>query len=161
MLVALVFHSQYSYHYDLFHQLQSQVYIYENKDQSYSPNSVLWLHIFSFECIFIGFITVYSFVLITSCNANPKFLLRLHDSSVLQSIFIFNANLLRINLLFDWLIESSINSHLWLLYSSLYLFVAAAKFVCPNCFWTYLSFSYNVLRLSVITSMPFFHTFLW
>ena len=36
MLFVFVFHSQYFYHYDLIHQLQLQVYIHENKDQSYN-----------------------------------------------------------------------------------------------------------------------------
>ena len=53
---------------------------------------------------------------------NPGFLLRLHDSSVLQSIIIFNAKSLRINLLFDCFVESSMNSYQRFLYFSLYLF---------------------------------------
>ena len=96
---------------------------------------------------FIEFNTACSLVLVTSCNLNPRFLLRLHDLSVLQSFIIFNAKSLRINLLFDCFIGPYINSYLCFLYSSSYLFVTAGQFLCPNCCSTCLSFSRNVLRL--------------
>ena len=131
MLVVFVFHSQYFYHYDLIHQLQLQVYIYENKDQS---KTVYCVCISSpSNASFIEFITVCSLVLITSCNVNPSFLLKLHDFFVLQFIIIFNAKSLRINLLYGCFIGSSINSYLHFLYSSLHFLVAACKCLCPNC----------------------------
>ena len=49
---------------------------------------------------FLLFVYFLSLLLITSCNLSPKFLLILHDSSVLQSIITFNAKSLRKNLLF-------------------------------------------------------------
>ena len=98
---------------------------------------------------FIEFINVCSLVLITSWNLNPRFLLRLHDSSVLQSIIIFNAKSLRINLLFGCFIGSSVNSYLCFLHSSSHLFVTACTLLRPNYCSTCLSFSHNVLRLSV------------
>ena len=105
---------------------------------------------------FIEFITVCSLVLITSCNVNPRFLLRLHDSSVLQSIIIFNAKSLPINLLYDCFISSSTNSYLCFLYILLYLFVTSGNFLCLNCSSICLSFTHNALTLSTITSMSLF-----
>ena len=48
---------------------------------------------------YVEFLTVCSLVLTTSCNLSPRFLLRLYDTSVLQSIITFNAKSLRKNLL--------------------------------------------------------------
>ena len=39
----------------------------------------------------------------------------------------------------------------------MYLFVSAGKFVSLNCVSTCLSFNHNLLRLSVITSIPLAH----
>ena len=82
----------------------------------------------------LNFNTVCSLVLIASCKLHPKFLLRLHGSSVLQSIIIFNAKSIRKNFLFGCFIGLSTNSYL--------------------CFSICFSFSHNVLTPSTITSMP-------
>ena len=110
---------------------------------------------------FIEFITVYSLVLITSCNLNPRFLLRLHDLSVLQSIIIFNAKSLRINFLYDCFFGSSINSYLRFLYFSSNLFVTASKFyvliVVLHAF--HLAIIYQIYLLLLL--YHYFHMFLW
>ena len=101
----------------------------------------------------LNFNTVCSLVLMTSCKLHPKFLLRLHDSSVLQSIIIFNAKSIRRNFLFGCFIGLSTNSYLCFSYILLYLFVIAGKFLWPNCSSVCFSFSHNVLTPSTITSM--------
>ena len=111
------------------------------------------------NAFFIEFITVCSLVLITSCNVNPRFLLRLHDSSVLQFIIIFNAKSLRINVLCDCFIDSSTNSHLCFLCILLYLLVIDNIFLRPNCSSIFFSFSHNLLRLFVITYVIIFICF--
>ena len=68
-------------------------------------------------------------VLITSHNVNSRFFLRLHDSSVLQFVIIFNAKSLRKNLLCGCFIDPSTNSHLRFLYILSYLFVIEDKFL--------------------------------
>ena len=93
---------------------------------------------------FIEFITVCSLVLITSCIPNPRFLLRLHDSSVLQSMINFNAKSLRKNLLFGCFFGLSANSCLCFLNTESYLFLMTGKFSWPNFSSTCFSFNYNI-----------------
>ena len=105
----------------LIHQLQLQAYIYENKDQSCSLMHYLEFVYFLLQTyLLLNFFIVCSLVLITSCNLNPKFFLRLHDLSVLQSVIIVNDKSLCKNLLFDCFIGLSTTSYLRFLYILLY-----------------------------------------
>ena len=78
---------------------------------------------------FINFNTVCSLALITSCNLNSRFLLRLHHPSILQSIITFNAKSLRKNLLFGCFFGLSTNSYLCFLYTGSQLSVMTSKFL--------------------------------
>ena len=113
------------------------------------------LHIFSFKCI-IDFNTVCYLVLITSCDLNPRFLFRLHDSSVLQSITTFNAKSLCKNLLFGCFFSLSSNSYLCFLYTWSCLIVMTGKFLWPNFSSMCYSFNHNIPIPSTITSMSLF-----
>ena len=95
-------------------------------------------------------------VLITSCSLNPRFLLNLLDSSVLQSIIISIAKSSSKKLLLGWFFSSSINSYLWFLWSEWYFLVRTgkpAKWSNPSsiCF----SLNYSI-PLSTITATPLF-----
>ena len=103
------------------------------------PKTMNWVCISSIE-----FITVCSLVLMTSCNLNPRFLWRLHDSFVLQSIITYNAKLLRKNLLLGCFICLSTNSYLCFLYAGSYLFVMAGTFLWPKLVICFICFYANI-----------------
>ena len=89
-LFVFVFHSQYFYNYALIHQLLLLIYTHENKYQLCRlRHCILNFHIFSFKCIFYWFYSSFvlcSLQLITLCSLNPKLLLNLYGSDVLQCI---------------------------------------------------------------------------
>ena len=106
--------------------------------------------------LFNDFNTVCSLVLITSCTLNPIFLLRLHDSSILQSIITFNTKSIGKNLLFGCFFGLSTNLYLCFLYTGSYLLVMTGKFLRPNFSSICFSFNHNLPIPSTITSMPLF-----
>ena len=100
---------------------------------------------FSFKCIY-DFNTVCSLVLITSCNLYPRFLLSLHDSSVLRSIIAFSAKSLHKSLLLGRFFSLSTNSYMCFLYTGSW----------PNFSSICFSYNYNLPIPSTITSMSLF-----
>ena len=79
--------------------------------------------------------------------------MRLHVSSVLQSIITFNDKSLRKNFLFGYFFGLFTNSYLCFLYTGSYLFVMTGNFLWPHFFSIWFSFNHNVPIPSTIASM--------